>query len=734
MSAIFLKILNMSITASWLILTAIVIRLLLRKAPKWISCILWVIVALRLLIPFSFKSALSLIPNGEPIPSDFVQTATPTVNTGISVIDHPVNAVILDSFTPNVGDSVNPLQILVPVLSIIWITGVVLMLMYALVSFLKLLKTVSASVDLQKGVKVCDEIVSPFILGVIKPVIYVPSSLIGKALENVLAHENAHLSRKDHWWKPLGFFLLAIYWFNPLCWVAYVLLCRDIEAACDERVIRDMDKEDRAEYSQSLLDLSFSRRSIVACPLAFGEVGVKERVKGVLNYRKPTFWIIVIAIVACIVVAVCFLTNPKDKQISKSFIASITSIKEPAIYVRPADGSDELKSSNSFAIPINKLEDGYVPQVGDELEIFYDGYIYETYPASLGTIEKIVYLSRSSEAPSATSQEEVQEISQPSSGEKEDSIPIDDKASVPRKTYVWEKEGFGGAFTITLYDDGTFEYYVGYLSSHIGLGNWEIDKKDSLLRLSEETDKDDPNLFTFEVQAGKITYIANESSDFMYVTVEDGDSFVLAGIPNTTGYELAPFEREIEINTCHYDITHDGSPDTIQVTYIVTDDFDGVVSEAMFHNGALGFVKLFEGEKSLLQRSELLWYRDYGTAHAGNVQIFVTTVDGNDYLVETSLYSGQGTAYYYYSVFFFENGEQQVVDSGELTFDTNSKTDTTALFDGIYSWINPSSVLLMATDIELDPDIYYSHGEDIVRPETYYSQRMGYNYMEDNER
>lgn len=314
MSAVFLKVLNMSITASWLILAVVLIRLLLKKAPKWISCLLWGLVAIRLICPFSFESALSLIPSSETIPANIAQQHEPAINSGITIVNNTVNPVIAESFTPVLTDSANPLQIVVPVAAILWIAGIIIMFVYALISYLKLVKTVSVCVPVGEGILACDEVKTPFILGLFRPRIYVPSAMNGQTLEQVIRHEKAHLQRHDHWWKPFGFLLLAVYWFNPLCWAAYVLLCRDIEMACDEKVIRDMDKDNMAAYSQALLDCSFPRRRIAACPLAFGEVGVKERVSSILNYKKPAFWIILISIMVCAILALCLMTNPFSKK------------------------------------------------------------------------------------------------------------------------------------------------------------------------------------------------------------------------------------------------------------------------------------------------------------------------------------------------------------------------------------------------------------------------------------
>lgn len=313
MSALFLKILNLSINASWLILAVIATRLLLKRAPKWASCLLWGLVAVRLLCPVSLESVFSLLPSAKVVPENIEVMQNPHIDSGVRFIDNAVNPVIEESFSPDVASSANPMQVVVFVGSILWLTGMTVMLLYALISYLLLKRKVQASVAMNDRVKACDEVDSPFILGIFRPEIYVPSGVSEKALELVIAHEEAHLKRHDHWWKPFGFGLLAIYWFNPLCWVAYILLCRDIEAACDEKVIKDKDREYMSAYSQVLLDCSVNRRIIAACPLAFGETGVKERVRGVLNYKKPAFGVIIVAVIACGVVAVCFLTNPAKR-------------------------------------------------------------------------------------------------------------------------------------------------------------------------------------------------------------------------------------------------------------------------------------------------------------------------------------------------------------------------------------------------------------------------------------
>ena len=311
MAAVFLKLLNLSISASWLVLAVLVLRLISKRSPKWVNVLLWGIVALRLVLPFSIESALSLIPSAETVSPAAVQFApAPTITSGVSVIDNAVNPALSEHFAAAPTASVNPLYVWTEIAGWVWLIGLGAMLLYALVSYLRLRRRVSVSLCVRENIYLCDAISSPFILGVVKPRIYLPSGLDEVQRQNVLSHERAHLARRDHWWKPLGFALLAVYWFNPVLWLAYALLCRDIELACDERVIRTMDESAVKTYSTVLLACSMPRKAVITCPLAFGEVGVKERVQNALHYKKPAFWVVAASVAVCVVVAVCFLTNP----------------------------------------------------------------------------------------------------------------------------------------------------------------------------------------------------------------------------------------------------------------------------------------------------------------------------------------------------------------------------------------------------------------------------------------
>lgn len=407
MQAVFLRILNMSIAAGWLIAVVLILRLLLKKAPKWITCVLWAFVAVRLACPFSFETVFSLIPSAETVSPDIVYSASPAIDSGMPLIDNALNPVIGQVFAPEPLVSANPLQIWLPVACILWLAGILSMAGYALISYGRLCRRLKAAIPLRDNIRICDEIQTPFILGIIRPRIYLPSGTAEEEEKYILAHEKAHLKRRDYWWKPLGFALLTIHWFNPLVWIAYSLLCRDIELACDEKVIRDYGLEDRKAYSQALLVCSISSGRGMACPLQFGEVGVKERVKSVLSYRKPGFWIILAAVLACGATAVCFLTNPKgDEGETASPKTEVYGVimeleGEPGRLVLeiPYTGTVEIPEAGKIYPYYDPEEDGLgLTITGQLVKLVFPGNteltLQETYPARfVEAAEEIVVMS-----------------------------------------------------------------------------------------------------------------------------------------------------------------------------------------------------------------------------------------------------------------------------------------------------------------------------------------------------
>ena len=314
MTEFFATIVNMSISAGWIVLAVLLLRKLLKKAPKWVNVLLWGIVAIRLVCPFSFESALSLIPSSQTINPE-VSLNPAVIDSGVSVIDNIVNPVISNAtITPEPEKELNVFKFIMPYLAGLWLVGIVILLIYTFISYSKLNKKIGTAVLLRDNIYQSETVTSPFVVGIIKPKIYIPFNINEQDAEHVIAHEQAHIKRKDYLLKPLGFLIVTLHWFNPLVWIGYIFLCRDIELACDEKVIKDLNSEQRADYSEALLTCSVNRRLISACPVAFGESDVKNRVKSVLNYKKPTFWIVFTAIILSVILAVCFLTNPLNHE------------------------------------------------------------------------------------------------------------------------------------------------------------------------------------------------------------------------------------------------------------------------------------------------------------------------------------------------------------------------------------------------------------------------------------
>ena len=339
MDDVFLKLVNLSISASWLILAVLVLRFVLKKAPKWVMPLLWGVVALRLVCLFSIESALSLIPSAETIPSEIVTETREPVLYEQATLDIVTNPTLPSAAEVPVGVSRQQAQVDFNIYSVLWLAGMAALLVHALVSAGKLKRKLATAILLRDNIYESEFVDSPFVFGVVKPNIYLPMHMDEGTAAHVIAHERAHLARRDHWWKVLGYLVLALHWFNPLVWVAYILFCRDIELACDEKVVKGLDGAARADYSQALLSCAAPKRAVAACPLAFGEGNIKTRVKSALHYKKPAFWVAAAAVLAVVIMAVCFLTNPRSERGSlvwaqKLNAADVASIE---LYV-PAEG------------------------------------------------------------------------------------------------------------------------------------------------------------------------------------------------------------------------------------------------------------------------------------------------------------------------------------------------------------------------------------------------------------
>ncbi len=577
MEELFLTLVNLSLTASWLVLAVLVLRLLLRKAPRWSFCLLWGLVALRLMFPFSLESPFSLVPSTQPLPREILHTATPQIQSGIPAVNSAVNPILQEALAPAAGASVNPTQVWSFLLSQIWLAGMVVLLLYALISWLLLKRRLATATLLEDNIRQSEQVGSPFVLGLFRPVIYLPYHIPEQDLTYVLTHERAHIRRLDHWWKLLGFVLLAIYWFNPLMWVAYLLFCRDLEGACDEKAVRALNQEERRGYSTALLNCSIRRRPVAPCPLAFGEAGVKSRVKAVMHYKKPAFWVVVIALAACVIAALCFLTSPKEPTVydvltqdgyevlgqeqveltltvPKSVLTDdcytgdghtfadgqvvVWQDDATTIYlhnVMPSNESDELlymtfdcsyrfSNCGSFVTPLQATEGS---SVGTLLllrsKILRDG--TTTYPDALnlrgyGPGAKFTFYVSKDACMAAQDTLMVDVICNQVQYTKE-GYEISGSQLSPAGLYLYEGDGFGGDFTITLRADGSFTYYEGNLSSYIGAGRWSV--SGDILTLKDETGVSKVNHFRME--GNDLIFQAKGSTNFIYVKVADGAVF-----------------------------------------------------------------------------------------------------------------------------------------------------------------------------------------------------------------
>lgn len=314
----------MSIATSWLIVVVCLLRFLFKKMPKWIRIILWGIVFVRLICPFSIESAFSLIPNGQTIPMNIEIDATPSIDSGMDAINQMINPMISNTFTPDPLSSANPLQIWIYFFSILWITGIIILLVYTLWSTFHLFHKIQTAILLKDNIYQSEYVQTPFVFGILHPKIYIPFSFEN---EYVIAHEQAHIQRKDNIIKPIGFLILILHWMNPFVWLAYHLFCKDIEFACDEKVISNLSNIQRSEYSQALVSCSVEQKTGV-CPLAFKEGNVKSRVKSILYYKKPTLWIFIVSFLICSITFLCFLTNPKKEN----YELKIQNHKESYVY------------------------------------------------------------------------------------------------------------------------------------------------------------------------------------------------------------------------------------------------------------------------------------------------------------------------------------------------------------------------------------------------------------------
>lgn len=492
MEVIFVKFFNMSLVASWLILAVIILRLILKNAPKWIRCVMWAMVALRLIVPFSFESGFSLVPNAQKL-NQTSHSSTSYIGADISG-----NSGIFDTAV----QAENSSNDIFTIISLVWVVGVALLLFYMVFSYFSLSRKVCERIRLRDNIWICDRIKSPFVLGIFRPQIYLLSSMSEKEAEYVVAHEKAHLRRLDNIWKPLGFLLLCIHWFNPLCWLAYGLFNKDIELACDESVIRGLDLRGKKEYSTALLMCSSARHTVSACPLAFGENNIKQRIKSVLSYRKPAFRVVVIAFAACAAVAISFMTDPLSSKAVNTVLEGLGSDNATVLPVRMDATdisdlelnkiysliSDSVEENASDNVQIEKVElneenreiSVYIKNLDDSKQKWFEENICDT--------PYVVFVNVKDESKEKPTELATQNQTQPATDDVTDDASDYESYDDGYSDYDYTDDYSDYGYSDNGYDDSYSDYTDDYsdYSSDSG-NNSDIDRISEGIRILEET-------------------------------------------------------------------------------------------------------------------------------------------------------------------------------------------------------------------------------------------------------
>lgn len=705
METVFLKLLNMSITAGYLVLILVLLRPLLKKAPKWICCALWGLVGLRLVLPFSIESVLSLIPSAETVPSDIMYSGSPAITSGLPAVNSAVNPVLSQALAPQPLASANPLQIWLFIASGLWLIGISVMLLYALISCVRLRLKMRTAVLLRENIWQSEQAGSPFVFGLIRPKIYLPFDMDEGEMEHVLAHERAHISRRDHWIKPIGFVILAVYWFNPLMWLAYVLLCRDIELACDEHVIASLGTDERKAYSAALLKCSVGRGTIAACPLAFGEVGVKQRVKSILSYKKPAFWIIIAALAACMVLTVCFLTDPAgpdldircediasvqlmdlrrssgavDETMNSAQIDELASRLQGLKKLRRGDAYGGMTPAYSMTVTLSGggeiLIRGYSLN-GTELDLVYGG---ETYRVADTEFQE--YVSR------VCSGQDVTQAEPEGVAAAENGVGYTFSHSVytnPLSSYL----AFGtngcryvmGDYSFTIVDLETGEVEKSYT----GLSwDWQAltqERLDGILFSDDKVELKEFGYIDVSVYEEPLIFSLDGQRHLLDM---DGELWLIDGKWHI--YALEP-ESEMYTFIAAADLNHDGEQENI----LMSGDMG---------NGY--WLWVFDGG------NRLLWHDMANISHAGWNSLYLCTLEGNDYILRYNPYMSTGIGYCSYELFWLDGNEKDLgvctVDSREIEFSTMypavmDAAEMTAFADAVNALLEHSALLLSTQD------------------------------------
>jgi len=541
------KLFNMSLTASVAIVLVILLRLLLKKAPKVISYALWGVVLFRLLCPMSIGSDFSVYnlfdaPTQESgtitsvieyVPSNIVHTEYPSVTLPVPGISDVINEALPQGREQLVAD---PLEAPMSIATYVWMIGVLGMVIYSIVSYIRLRRKLSVVVPLRDNIFIADDIKSPFVVGLFRPKIYLPCNLGDKEQEYIILHEQHHIKRLDHVMKALAFLALAIHWFNPLVWVAFILASEDMEMSCDEAVIRKIGGDVRADYSASLLTLATGRRIIAGTPLAFGEGDTKGRINNLSKWKKPAVWVVIVAVIACIILAVCLLTNPEAKQdlsfLNYENLVSVAAQSDTHPAAKSDDQSRYIIDGPQLAQFLDKASWTAQTGITRSVQRYTDKNSKSSFQITLnGTYLKVFDTDTANIYDPTTGKDRYYRMADGDYEKLLAMLSLDNEGTadnaVAGKTYVYEGEGIMGSFAITLYDDGTFTYYEGMASSYIGVGSWEQDG-DSIT-MTDDGHGGYGLVNHFKLDGDDIVFVEQDSDNFVYVKVKNGEKFHCTG-------------------------------------------------------------------------------------------------------------------------------------------------------------------------------------------------------------
>lgn len=706
MTAVFESILHMSAVASIVILTVIVLRFCLKNAPKKFSYILWAVVLLRLLCPFTVESALSTLPrnNGavellEDFTDDYVGSMevyfdnTPeydiAIDAGIEPIYMPEGGSYVNVAPDGVSEPPTVETEWMPILSVIWLCGIAAMALWAVIDYLRLRSRLRTAIREGDGVYMTDAVDSPFVLGLFRPKIYLPAALGESEREYILLHERCHLRRGDHWIKLLAFAALAIHWFNPLVWLVFVLANRDMEMSCDEAVIKSLGAEVRADYSASLLALATGRRRVSVTPLAFGEGDPKGRIRNLANWRKPTVWIIIAAVAVCIIAAVCLLTDPVERE------AQIRVNGRVYTYV----GSEETLTGRIWEL--GTLE-SIVHRSDEEPERdFYGTNLDEKYagqPLYAGLNGRIYLFDEDGFfLPFELSRGEI--VSAPTEVARGDFNRDGQSDFIIATEYsdMVEIVLVDSRSAETLWTDTAFEDAVNQKCFIARVGE---DGLDYIICDSYNRDTDEINSRTFYIENGEevtvdesVSYMPKlpetdseaEFIELMSLSLPQNSTVLLSTLGGIT--VVGPVNRPAEASPTEVargDFDHDGVEETVTV-----------VPDGQY--GDMWDLCVTDPDGKVIWAEE-----NFHTSHPGWNSILSTSIAGRDYLVRYNPYMSTGIASYVCEVFYIQNGEEVTLQEWRAEFTTSYNppmeiTSEMAEFAAAVNDLAPRCTLLFST-------------------------------------